>query len=119
MPDNSAPRATVAASADDAFGADLYRLLSASTPHLGFSPASVASALRMALCGAGGQTAAELGRALHVGEPAAGAGVLAEAAADGLRGMAAVAADVTGGGPVTFRGPAPAWGRWEEATAET
>src|ERR1700760_3427878 len=98
MPDNSAPRATVAASADDAFGAYLYRLLSASTADLVFSPASVASALRMALCGAGGQTAAELGRALHVGEPAAGAGVLAEAAADGLRGVAAGGGGVAGGG---------------------
>jgi serpin B len=109
MPDESAPRAAVAAGADEAFGADLYRLLSASTADLVFSPASVASALRMALCGAGGQTAAELGRALHVSEPAAGAGGLAGAAAEGVRGMAAVAADVTAGGSVTFRAPATAW----------
>ena len=109
MPDESAPQATVPARADDAFGADLYRLLSASTADLVFSPASVASALRMALCGAGGQTAAELGRALHVSGPAAGADGLAEAAAQGLRGMAAVAANVTAGGSVTFRAPATAW----------
>ncbi len=86
MPDESAPQATVPARADDAFGADLYRLLSASTADLVFSPASVASALRMALCGAGGQTAAELGRALHVSGPAAGADGLAEAAARGCAG---------------------------------
>src|SRR5487761_1814576 len=52
MPDQSAP------AADDAFGADLYRLLSEQGSDVVFSPVSVASVLQMALCGARGQTAA-------------------------------------------------------------
>ena len=44
-----------AAAADDAFGADLYRLLAAGRRNVVFSPASIAAALQMALCGAGGQ----------------------------------------------------------------
>jgi serpin B len=56
------------AAADAAFGADLYqRLAGRSMPgNLVFSPASVAIALRMALIGARGETAAELARALHL-----------------------------------------------------
>ena len=38
------------AAADDAFGADLYRVLTAQAPQTVFSPVSVAAALRMALC---------------------------------------------------------------------
>src|ERR1700732_2521647 len=60
MPDQPAP------AADDAFGADLYRLLSEQAPNAVFSPVSVASVLQMALCGARGQTAAELAGALHL-----------------------------------------------------
>jgi serpin B len=52
--------------ADEAFGADLYRLLAGDAPDLVFSPASVAAALRMALCGARGETATELAAALHL-----------------------------------------------------
>ena len=48
------------AAADDAFGADLYRLLTENATETVFSPVSVATALRMALCGARGRTAAEL-----------------------------------------------------------
>ena len=41
-----------AAAADDRFGADLFRLLGAAGRNTVFSPASVAAALQMALCGA-------------------------------------------------------------------
>jgi serpin B len=50
---------------DEALGADLYRLLADAAPDLVFSPASVAAALRMALLGARGETAAELAAAVH------------------------------------------------------
>ena len=81
MPDEPAPAATVPAAADDAFGADLYRVLTEQAADIVFSPASVASVLRMALCGARGQTAAELAGALHLGEAAhAGRGGAAGAA---------------------------------------
>jgi len=65
-----------AAAADAAFGADMYQLLSEDAADTVFSPASVASALRMALYGARGQTAAELARVLHLeGEPDAASGL--------------------------------------------
>ena len=70
MPDEPAPAVTVPAAADDAFGADMYRVLTEQAADLVFSPASVASVLRMALCGARGQTAAELAGALHMDEAA-------------------------------------------------
>ena len=67
-----------------------------------FSPVSVASALQMALCGARGQTAAELAGALHLdGSP--------DAAAAALRALPALVANVTAGGTVTFRAPAGVW----------
>jgi serpin B len=88
--------------ADGTFSTDLYRALSADAADTVFSPVSVAAALRMALCGARGQTAAELGRALHQdGTP--------EAAADGLRSLSAVVASLTAGGSVTFRAPNTIW----------
>jgi len=65
-----------AAAADDRFGADLFRLLGAAGRNTVFSPASVAAALQMALCGARGATAAQLAAALHLDGPAQ--------AADGL-----------------------------------
>ena len=96
------------AAADDAFGADLYRLLSEQAPDTVFSPVSVASVLQMALCGARGQTAAELAGALHLdgsqqldGSP--------EAAAGALKALAGLVASVTAGGAVTFRAPATVW----------
>jgi serine protease inhibitor len=46
-----------AAAADDMFGADLFRLLGAAGQNTVFSPASVAAALQMALCGAREATA--------------------------------------------------------------
>jgi serpin B len=58
------------AASDAAFGTDLYRLL-AGPGNLVFSPASIAAALRMALIGARGETAAELARVLHLPGPEA------------------------------------------------
>ena len=73
MPDMPGP--------DDALAAALYRLLAADDGNLVFSPASIGAAPRMALCGARGQTAAEIAAALGLPGP--------EAAADGLRLLAA------------------------------
>ena len=104
MPSESASQDAIApaATADGAFSTDLYRTLSADAADTVFSPVSVAAALRMTLCGARGQTAAELGRALHQdGSP--------EAAADGLRSLSAVVASLTGSGSVTFRAPNTLW----------
>ena len=92
--------ARAVAAADAAVGADMYQLLAEDAADTVFSPASVASALRMALCGARGQTAAELARVLHLeGGP--------DAAASGLRSVSAW----PGGGPrsVTLRAPNTVW----------
>ena len=64
----------------------------------------------MALCGARGQTAAELAGALHLDKAADGdeAAQLDEAA-EGLRGLAALVSDVTADGAVTLRAPAAVW----------
>jgi serpin B len=56
------------ATADAAFGSDLYTQL-AGLGNLVISPASIAAALRMALIGARGETAAELARAMHLPGP--------------------------------------------------
>ena len=53
-----------------AFGTDLYQVLAEEARDLVFSPSSVAGALRMAWYGARGQTAAELARALRLGQDA-------------------------------------------------
>src|SRR6185437_4844310 len=53
-----------------AFGTDLYQVLAEEARDLVFSPSSVAGALRMAWYGARGQTAAELARALRLGQGA-------------------------------------------------
>ena len=98
-PAASAGAADVAA-ADDAFGADLYRLLTEDTSDVVFSPVSVAGALQMALCGARGQTAAELASALH-GSP--------DVAAEGLRAVSAAVRDVAADGSATFRAPSTVW----------
>jgi serpin B len=65
-------RATAAAAADTAFGTDLYARLSG-PGNLVFSSASIAAALRMALIGARGQTAAEMAAVLHSPGPEAAA----------------------------------------------
>lgn len=92
---------TAAAEADDAFGADLFRLLAEDSAQTVFSPASVACALQMALCGARGETAAELARALHLDGPAS--------AMDGLRLVTSLLGDVAARGLVTFRAPNTMW----------
>jgi serpin B len=95
------PDSTAAAQADDAFGADLYRRLAAgSAGNLIFSPVSISAALRMALMGARGPTAAQLAAALHVAGPGP--------AADGLRLLSAGLAGLGGGG-VTCRAPNTMW----------
>ncbi len=110
MPNEPAAAATIPAAADDAFGADMYRVLAEQAADLVFSPASVASVLRMALCGARGQTAAELAGALHLGEAAhVGEAAQLDEAAAGLRGLAALVGDVTADGAVTLRAPAAVW----------
>jgi serpin B len=106
-----AERARAAAAADDAFGADLYRLLGAAGENTVFSPASIAAALRMALCGARGETAAEIAAALHLSGP--------EAAAEGLRLLSSTLAGASGAGDadphdgggeaVTLRAPNTMW----------
>jgi serpin B len=58
------------ATADAAFGSDLYTQL-AGLGNLVISPGSIAAALRMALIGARGDTAAELARAMHLPGPEA------------------------------------------------
>ena len=69
-----------------------------------FSPASVASALRMALYGARGRTATELARALHL------AARTGSVAASGRRRVRpGGAGDVTADGSVTFRAPNTVW----------
>jgi len=82
--------------ADAAFGTDLYLKL-APTGNVVFSPASIAAALRMALAGARGETAAELAAALHLPGP--------EAAADGLKQLAGIRPD----DGLTFRAPNIMW----------
>jgi serpin B len=99
-----------AAAADAAFGADMYRVLADDAADTVFSPASVASALRMALCGARGQTAAELAHALHLD----GSLPPDEMAASGLRLTRAWRDGGTGPGgsgdePATLRAPNTVW----------
>ncbi len=96
-----------AAAADDAFGADLYRVLGTAADNTVFSPVSIAAALRLALIGARGETAAQIAAALHLTGP--------EAAGEGLRLLSAAVAEAgsaAGGGDgaaVTFRAPNTMW----------
>lgn len=91
------PRAGVP---DQRFGADLLSALTAGQQTTVVSPASIAAGLRMALAGARGETAAQLGAVLHL----AGAG----GALDGLRLTAETAAALSGG-PLTLHAPAVMW----------
>ena len=94
-----------AAESNAALGVDLYGVLAADAGDMVFSP-SVASALRIALCGASGQTAAELARVLHLGKYPEPQNV----AATGLRLMPARPGDgEPGGESATFRAPATVW----------
>lgn len=86
-----------AIAADEAFATDLYLRLSAGAGNVVFSPSSIATALRMALLGARGETAAELAAALHLARP--------EAAADGLGNLAGIRVDAG----ITFRAPNTMW----------
>ncbi|HEY2287920.1 MAG TPA: serpin family protein [Streptosporangiaceae bacterium] len=86
------------ADAEAALGADLYGVLAADDAELVFSPSSVAGALLLAWCGARGQTAAELARALHR-EDVADFAEAAEAAAPVARDQ----------GSAVFRAPNTAW----------
>ena len=95
------PAARAAAAADAAFGADLYQVLAEGAASTVFSPACVAGALRMALCGARGQTAAELARALHLAPSSR-----PEAAA--VSGLSLLPAGRVGGSAV-FRAPNTVW----------
>ena len=104
-----------AAAANAALGVDLYQVLAPDAADTVFSPASVASALRMALCGARGQTAAELARALHL----AGYAKPQDVASSGLRLMLARPGSGlsgpggpgsgSGDGSATFRAPGTVW----------
>src|ERR1700722_7043466 len=86
-----------------AFGADLYLRLAQDRANMVFSPVSVASALWMAWCGARGQTAAELARALHLDGSA-------DTAGHGLGALSVLVADAaSGAGSVTFRAPNTVW----------
>jgi serpin B len=100
MQEQPGPATDGPAIADDAFGADLYRLLTEDAGQTVFSPVSVAAALQMALCGARGRTATELADALHEAP---------DAGAEGLRATSAVVQDVAAGGSVTLRAPSVAW----------
>jgi serpin B len=56
------------AEAIDRFAADLYAQLVAQPGNLAFSPFSIETALAMTYAGAGGQTAAEMAKVLHLGD---------------------------------------------------
>ena len=93
----------VPAAADAALGADLFQILTEDATDTVFSPASVASALRIALCGARGQTAAELARVLNLDQDPNPQ----DAAATGLR--LTLTSGGSGGGSATFRAPNTVW----------
>jgi serpin B len=106
----------MAAAADAAFGADLYQVLARDAADTIFSPASVAAALRLAWCGARGQTAAELARALHLNgaarpEDAAVSGLSLTAAgqASARREPGIGPASGSGAGSATLRAPDTVW----------
>ena len=98
--------ARAAAAADAAFAADMYQLLAEDAADTVFSPASVASALLMALCGARGRTATELARVLHLGG-LSGPGGGPDVVASGLGLVSAWRGD--GPRSVTLRAPNTVW----------
>jgi serpin B len=95
----SAPAPGGGASGDDAFGADLYGRLPASG-NLVFSPVSIATALRLVLLGARGETAAQVTSALHLASP--------DDAGPGLRAVSAILGDLAAG-ELTLRAPNTVW----------
>ncbi len=96
-PASGGPEPAVAA--DDAFGTDLYGRLP-STGNLVFSPASIATALRMVLLGARGETAGQVAAVLHLASPAE--------AGPGLQAVSAILRDLAAG-DLTLRAPNTMW----------
>ena len=99
------------ASGDDAFGADLYGRLP-SRGNLVFSPASIATALRLVLLGARGETAAQIAAVLHLATPD-GAALSDQKppglqAAQALTAFSALLSDLAGG-DLTLRAPNAMW----------
>jgi serpin B len=93
------------ASGDEAFGADLYGRL-ARHGNLVFSPASIATALRLVLLGARGDTAAQIAAALHLAT-SDGAAPALEAAQE-LRAVSVILSDLAAG-ELTLRAPNAMW----------
>jgi serpin B len=87
------------AGADDSFGADLYAALRG-LGNLVFSPASIATTLRMALLGAHGDTAAQVAAVLHLAGP--------QNAAPGLLAVLDVLGELAKG-ELTLRTPNTMW----------
>lgn len=103
-------QARAAAAADAAFGADMYQVLAQDAAEMVFSPASVAAALRMALCGARGRTAAELARVLRLDGSLLPDGSLADdTVVSGPRLTAAGPDPGAGGGSAVLRAPNTVW----------
>ncbi len=106
-------RAGTATAADAAFGVDLHQVLAEDAADLVFSPASVAGVLRLAWCGARGQTAAELARALHLDGSARPEDVVASglslAAAGRNGGSGREPGRGSGDAAATLRAPVSVW----------
>jgi serpin B len=92
-------------SGDEAFGADLYGRLPGQG-NVVFSPASIATALRLVLLGARGETAAQIAAALHLGIPDGAAPALQ--AAQELQAVSAILSDLAAG-DLTLRAPNAMW----------
>ncbi len=92
-------------SGDEAFGADIYGRLPGQG-NLVFSPASIATALRLVLLGARGETAAQIAAALHLAIPD-GAAPAVQAAQD-LQAVSAILSDLAAG-DLTLRAPNAMW----------
>src|SRR5258705_9089104 len=105
-PDRGAPGGgALAAASDDAFGADLYGRLPGQG-NLVFSPASIATALRLVLLGARGETAVQIAAALHLDIPDGAAP--ARQAAQELQAVSAILSDLADG-DLTLRAPNAMW----------
>jgi serpin B len=99
------------AAGDDAFGADLYRRLPGHG-NLVFSPASIATALRLVLLGARGETAAQIAATLHLASRD-GAALSQQnppglQAAQDLQAVSAIISDLAAG-HLTLRAPNAMW----------
>lgn len=107
----SGPAPAGPASGDDAFGADLYGRLP-SRGNLVFSPASIATALRLVLLGARDETAAQIAAVLHLATPD-GAALSDQKppglqAAQALTAFSALLSDLAAG-DLTLRAPNAMW----------